>query len=424
MALYAFDGTWSEDEEDPSEKTNVVKFCDAYEANGGKVEYIKGVGTRFGAIGRVFGGVFGAGGQTRIEEMYRKLCDNWRDDDQHIDIIGFSRGAALAVHFSNVIDKVGIEVDGQDPATTPVRFLGLWDVVGSFGIPINFVLNFQDIDIGYDLISPDSVEHCFHAMALNERRQTFKVFRQDRKSERDNVKECWFRGVHSDVGGGNGNFKLSNIALQWMLSNAMEIGLPIDQPDIDRYASSDPTAPLGENFDPIKNPKRIVHATDSFHPTAMGEILATGASATFKVRAKEQYSWSGIRLEVGGNYAFSIPAGDTWKDAEIICGPDGWKSEDLPWYKEEFAELLEWRRRCSKANWFELIGSVGDDEESFFRIGSGGAGATFQAGTDGELFAFPNDLRSLYGNNHGEIHVTVTRVASPGGTRLKSCSEE
>ena len=172
MALYAFDGTWSEDEADPAEDTNVVKFKVAY---GGRKEFIEGVGTRFGALGRFFGGVFGAGGKTRIEEMYEKLVANWQNDDHDIDIIGFSRGAALAVHFSNVVDKVGIEVNGEVVANPPVRFLGIWDVVGSFGIPINFVLKFQETDIGYDLVAPDSVEHCFHAMSLNERRQTFRV---------------------------------------------------------------------------------------------------------------------------------------------------------------------------------------------------------------------------------------------------------
>ena len=114
MALYAFDGTWNENEADPLEDTNVIKFVDAFQAKPDhKADYIEGVGTRFGAIGRVLGGVFGAGGQTRIEEMYEKLVANWQQGDQTIDIIGFSRGAALAVHFSNVIDEVGIVINDQ-----------------------------------------------------------------------------------------------------------------------------------------------------------------------------------------------------------------------------------------------------------------------------------------------------------------------
>ena len=33
MALYAFDGTWNVDEENPEEDTNVVRFGDLYSGN-------------------------------------------------------------------------------------------------------------------------------------------------------------------------------------------------------------------------------------------------------------------------------------------------------------------------------------------------------------------------------------------------------
>lgn len=58
MALYAFDGTWNEDEPNAEEDTNVVRFKRAYQ---GTVDDIPGVGTRFGSIGKLFGGLFGTG---------------------------------------------------------------------------------------------------------------------------------------------------------------------------------------------------------------------------------------------------------------------------------------------------------------------------------------------------------------------------
>ena len=107
MALYAFDGTWNVDEEEPSKDTNVVKFRDIYS---GPVEYRPGVGTRWGALGKVLGGTLGLGGRTRIEEMYEELTTNYQKGDHDIDIIGFSRGAAMAVHFANFIADNGIEL--------------------------------------------------------------------------------------------------------------------------------------------------------------------------------------------------------------------------------------------------------------------------------------------------------------------------
>ena len=95
MALYAFDGTWNENEPDLASVTNVVKFKEAYGYSGATAEYIEGVGTRFGAIGRVLGGVFGAGGKTRVEEMYDLLVANWQAGDETIDIIGFSVGEVV-----------------------------------------------------------------------------------------------------------------------------------------------------------------------------------------------------------------------------------------------------------------------------------------------------------------------------------------
>ena len=53
----------------------------------------------------MLGGLFGSGGKSRIEEMHDILTENWEDGDQVIDIIGFSRGAALAVHFANKIGE-------------------------------------------------------------------------------------------------------------------------------------------------------------------------------------------------------------------------------------------------------------------------------------------------------------------------------
>ncbi len=406
MALYAFDGTWCEDEPESIKDSNVVKFLNAYS---GKCEYIEGVGTRFGALGRILGGVFGTGGKTRIEEMYEKLLMNWQNGDQNIDIIGFSRGAALAVHFSNVISEVGIQENNNILARPQVRFLGLWDIVGSFGIPINIVFKFQEINIGYDLAISDNVLHCFHAMALNERRQTFQVTRLDTGNQLNNTEELWFRGVHSDVGGGNGNVALSNISLKWMMEKGKECGVPVDEHKIAAVVIEQ-NAPIGENLDPIKNQRRTIYPSDQFHTSAQCKKLGISDSATFKVHAREQYSWSGVRVESGGYYLFTVPGGQEWIDKDIKCGPDGWKTEDLPWYKENVFEYFEARRRCPQANWFELIGAVGDEGNNFFRIGRGGEQLIYQSPEDGELFAFANDLLTTYGNNHGVMEVTVKRV--------------
>ena len=228
MTLYAFDGTWNsatlDDNVEQENETNVANFSEAY-ADENKW-YVPGPGTRYGKVGRVLGGTTGMGGLERVREAYSQLCKDWEAGNRTIDIVGFSRGAALALDFANKIQDDGIRGPGSKDviANKPtIRFLGLWDVVASFGIPINIgSLRTQEINLRHKLDLPANVDYCFHAMAMDERRQTFRIKREP------NAYEVWFRGVHSDIGGGNGNVALSYIPRRWMLRKAKAAGLPID----------------------------------------------------------------------------------------------------------------------------------------------------------------------------------------------------
>lgn len=251
MALYAFDGTWREDEDDDRKDSNVVKFRDAY--NGNKF-YLEGVGTRLGAIGKVFGATKGMGGRMRIEEAERELNRNFSRGDREIDIVGFSRGAALALHFANEIY--------EDFDRAPIRFLGLFDTVASFGIPGN------DVNLGWAFTLTDNVKKCYHALALDERRGNFPLTRLKSRGLPldDRAQEVWFRGVHSDIGGGNDGAGLSSIPLCWLLRRARESGLPLDEARYqDHFALCKAESEIGKNFDPIADPARIVSAGDFVH---------------------------------------------------------------------------------------------------------------------------------------------------------------
>lgn len=207
--LHAFDGTWN-DARDTGVyglHTNVVEFHARYV--GSRFIYA-GIGTRHGLIGKLLGGAFGVGGKERIEQALNNVLA--MPAGVPIDILGFSRGAGLAVEFANVLADRRI----------PVRFLGLFDLVGAFGIPDDVLgIPFQKINLGYRLTKPDGVRTCYHALALDEQRTAF------RPTLIHGAYEVWFRGCHSDVGGGNGNDELSNIPLRWMLYQAKRHGLPV-----------------------------------------------------------------------------------------------------------------------------------------------------------------------------------------------------
>ena len=267
MGLYAFDGTWNSEKtgDNTATNTNVVRFKNAYRENTGRDEcYIAGIGTRHKLVGKILGGAFGAGELPRLNEAYQRLCEHWTTDgDQIIDIVGFSRGAATCLDFCHLIQDRGI----KNPSTNkvveknpPIRFVGLFDVVPAFGLGFfgNEVLNF-----GHRLTLPTTgIDYCFHALALDERRPSFIPIRLD------GAYEVWFRGVHSDIGGGNGNRGLNDITMKWMFSKAQAAGLPIDDADI---TGLDPDPTTTPHNDPLLLDIRNIGPADRGHYTVVDD---------------------------------------------------------------------------------------------------------------------------------------------------------
>ena len=259
MALYAFDGTGNEDKEGTEKDSNVLLFFQGYDdpqknddpdQETGSL-YLKGIGTRADKIAAAKGvaEVFGLGGIARIEDGMKRLKNNLKSGDEVIDIVGFSRGAALAVDFANKI--------AADLKDTPVRFLGVWDIVADFGLP--------GMHIAHSLNYPPHVQHCCHAMALDEHRQSFVLTRLSHEGQNQpELQEVWFRGVHSDVGGANGNLTLNRIALNWMYQNARQFDVPITDDAIAlNLARSNGPPKVDKKFE--VGLLREIRKTDSLH---------------------------------------------------------------------------------------------------------------------------------------------------------------
>ncbi len=280
--LFAFDGTGQDDRgtatdwEAVSGDTNIYRFYSAYRGYMTSptitCDYVEGVGTRFGILGTAFGGAFGFGWDERIEESYQALCAGYAADPI-VDVIGFSRGAAIALDFVNKIADEGIVVNGHIIARKPaVRFVGLFDVVSAFGLA-SLGGPFGAIDPFHEDTLPDNVGHCFHAMALDERRTEFINRRIA------GAYEVWFRGAHSDIGGGNDNPGLEYVALRWMFRKAIACGLPITAANINDAAVHPELATKPNFFSRISNYWRkvgdndLIHYSVSDHKALAGEDL-------------------------------------------------------------------------------------------------------------------------------------------------------
>ena len=209
-----FDGTGNNKDRDRNrldrDITNVAKLYDLYpnqrELNIRSI-YVRGVGTKTsGDDTSVLGLAFALGdegGEARIALARKELKDllkAYPDRDELVfDIFGFSRGAALARHFVNLIHAGLAELQGR--CTVRVRFVGLFDTVGSFYQP-------GDTDEGpFNLhLGPASAEHVVHLTAHHEQRKNFPLTSvQDAAGNLPaHFTERALPGVHADLGGGYG----------------------------------------------------------------------------------------------------------------------------------------------------------------------------------------------------------------------------
>ena len=143
-----------------------------------------------------------------------------------------------------------------------MRYIGVFDVVGEFGLPG------EHVNAGHNLHLPPNAHNVFHAMALDETRLLFPLTRLVGQRAHDRgvvLQEVWFRGVHSDVGGGNENASLNGIALNWLFQNAKRCGLPIRESDVLANLASikKPAALSSHKID--SEVKRRIRDTDLLH---------------------------------------------------------------------------------------------------------------------------------------------------------------
>lgn len=232
------------------ESSNIVTLTRVLIKSSNKqmVYYDPGVGTLsdpnfhtplFKAISIYAGLAFGRGIINNVEKAYLFLMETYKDGDK-IFIFGFSRGAYTArvlaglIHGCGLLDKshknllphalniykktkLDFEILNKFKKTfsrkCQVELLGLWDTVSSIGWFYNprffpFTTNNQ------------SVRAVRHALSIDEKRILFRpLFWGNKFLNQQDVKECWFPGMHSDIGGGylENESGLSKLSLKWMI---------------------------------------------------------------------------------------------------------------------------------------------------------------------------------------------------------------
>ena len=106
-----------------------------------------------------------------------------------------------------------------------MRWLTGYLPLGSLGIPLPFhaeiVKEFSFVNTKVAV----HVQHAFQALGLDEHRRLFTPTLWEWPTNDQNLKklkQCWFPGVHSNIGGSYPDAGISNITLAWMISQFEE----------------------------------------------------------------------------------------------------------------------------------------------------------------------------------------------------------
>jgi uncharacterized protein (DUF2235 family) len=344
--VVCLDGTANEPE---TGSTNVARIYDLCVKDEGQLAYYDpGVGTmgarsattRFGqAATRAAGLVVGYGIRDNIAEAYTWLMNHYQAGDR-VMVFGFSRGAYTSLALTGMLRTVGLlrpgaenlvpyalklyakntardlsEADEKkfwqqrqgfdDSFGNPdferfarnVAFLGVWDTVKFVGW-LNFKAKFEQAHWPFTR-KVSNVAQGRHAMALDENRRPYAVYRFDPEQvtrRAGDLLETWFPGVHSDVGGLYPDHRLADITLAWMTGEAAKAGLQLDAGRHEKLLG----VGIGESLP-------VSHAVDgAIHPHPWTWALAGPGWRPRQPRAGDTFHES-VRLRVEGTAGTAHP---------------------------------------------------------------------------------------------------------------------
>lgn len=278
------DGTWNRPEKNTKKDfpTNVLKFARGLSECDGThkqiVFYDWGIGSYHD---RFAGGALGKGLEKNVKDCYRFLVHNYEINDK-IYLFGFSRGAYTIRSLCGLINNCSIlkssegkrveqafrlyKTKSYKPSSsysitfrkdyavenkTMIEFVGVWDTVGSMGLPFSIFGLIEKKHLFYDRKLGSNIKIARHALSLDEQRDDFDPTIWKPRKDVD-LLQVWFAGVHSDVGG---SYKpdrdgtcLADIPMKWMKDEAEKAGLSFNS-----YLNNIQLNPLATQHNEYKN---------------------------------------------------------------------------------------------------------------------------------------------------------------------------
>jgi len=289
--VFCCDGTW----QTQLSGTNVYRLYKGLLVSSDQVTfYDDGVGADAAGLDRILQGAFGQGLNQKIIDAYTKIAHVYEAGDE-IFLFGFSRGAYTARSLAGMIANCGLpggsfsddcvaqvfaayrdpdhraamlaQLGGCGLADATITMVGVWDTVGSLGIPAIFggieaASQFHDTGL-----HPD-VKNAYHCLAIDEARAQFPATlwkEPDPPNPGQTIEQVWFSGCHGDVGGGlqqgqsaDAGTRLCDITMGYMISKAKALGLAFDPAVLAQYGTLPAKFALdaiNESWKPVSGPQ-------------------------------------------------------------------------------------------------------------------------------------------------------------------------
>jgi len=157
-----------------------------------------------------------------VEEAVEKIYKHYGDNEKERERIAL--GADYRQRYRSL---------AMDSSSLPFPyFIGVWDTVRALGIPASSGLVLWRHAFHNATLNA-LVPYARQALSIDENRETFAPEIWDESGEsqeakaRGRIKQVWFPGVHSDIGGGYRETGLSDLALGWMIKEATAAEHPL-----------------------------------------------------------------------------------------------------------------------------------------------------------------------------------------------------
>jgi hypothetical protein len=169
----------------------------------------------------------------------------------------------------------------------------------------------------YDTRLSDCVEYAFQALALDERRSAFAPAVWEKKPGNTTVlRQVWFPGVHSNIGGGLDDQELANITLAWMMSQVspfldIDLDYALDQQDdTENYYKETKQKPRSWSFGKIVNSMTGIYAVGGATTRTPGQYYVVDPTDGRKTETPLQSTHEYIHPSVRTRFRLKGPGED------------------------------------------------------------------------------------------------------------------